>query len=242
MRNAFNLVSREAVLHQCAIHFPELLPWVIWCYSQHQKLWHPMGQLISASGVRQGDPLGPLLFALVLHCTILKISADPQCKEMLLNCWYLDDGALAGPRDAVSRALKILQANSDTSGLHINLGKCELFCAQELSMFPSDIPCSACPHFELLGAPIGSEEFCAQYIESKRKDALHLLSLLPQLCNPQVAVTILRSCASFCKLAHLAQSTPPSPMSESVFSQFDNDVLHCFELSSAIELTFPAAK
>ena len=56
--------------------------------------------------VQQWDPLDPLLFALVLHCTILKIFADPQCKEMLLNCWYLDDGALAGPRDAVSRALK----------------------------------------------------------------------------------------------------------------------------------------
>ena len=169
MQNAFNFVSREAVLHQCAIHFPELLPWVTWCYSQHQKLWHPMGQLISASGVQQGDSLGPLLFALVLHCTIHKISADPQCKEMLLNCWYLDDGALAGPRDAVSRALKILQANSDISGLHINLGKCELFCAQELSMFSSDIPCSACPHFELLGAPIGSAEYCAQYNRIQKK-------------------------------------------------------------------------
>ena len=121
------------------------------------------------SGVQQGDPLGPLLFALVLHCTIRKISADPQCKEMLLNCWYLDDGALAGPRDAVSRALRILQANSDISGLHINLGKCELFCAQELSMFPSDIPCSACPHFELLGAPIGSAEYCAQYNRIQKK-------------------------------------------------------------------------
>ena len=169
-------MSREAVLHQCAIHFPELLPWVTWCYSQHQKLWHPMGQLISASGVQQGDPLGPLLFALVLHCIILKISADPQCKEMLLNCWYLDDGALARPRDALSRALGILQANSDMSGLHINLSKCQLFSPQDLSMFPSDIPCSACPHFELLGAPIGSAEHCAQYIESKRKDALKLLS------------------------------------------------------------------
>ena len=76
----------------------------------------------------------------------------------------------------------------------------------------------------------------------KKKDALHLLSLLPHLCNPQVAVPILRSCASFCKLAHLARSTFPSPMSESVFSQFDNDILHCFELSAAIELTLPAAK
>ena len=106
---------------------------------------------------------------------------------MLLNCWYLDDGVLAGPRDALSRALDILQANSDTSGLHINLSKCQLFSAQELSMFPAEIPCSACPHFELLGAPVGSAEYCAQYIESKRKDAFHLLSLLPQLCYPQVA-------------------------------------------------------
>ena len=67
MRNAFNLVSREAVLHQCAIHFHELLPWVTWCFSQQQKLWHPMGQLISASGVQQVDPLGPRLFAALHH-------------------------------------------------------------------------------------------------------------------------------------------------------------------------------
>ena len=129
----------------------------------------------------------------------------------MVNCWYLDDGTLAGPRDAVSRALKILQANSDTSCLHINLGKCELFCAQELSMFPSDIPCSAytrCPHWEC-------GVLCSVH-RIQKKDALHLLSLLLQLCNPQVAVTILRSCASFCKLAHLAWSTSPSPMSESV--------------------------
>ena len=83
MRNAFNLVSLEAVLHQCAIHFPELLPWVTWCYSQHQKLWHPMGQLISASGVQQGYPLGPLDFYLLSFCTapFLKSLLTPSAKK-----------------------------------------------------------------------------------------------------------------------------------------------------------------
>eukprot|EP00731_Ephydatia_muelleri_P017808 Em0010g906a len=98
MQNAFNLVSRDTALKQCAIHFPELLPWVSWCYSQHQYLWRPMGKLISASGVQQGDPLGPLLFALVLNDTVTKIAQDPLCGSLQSNFWYLDDGVLSGPR------------------------------------------------------------------------------------------------------------------------------------------------
>ena len=67
MSNAFNAVSRQAVLDECATFFPELLPWVSWCYGSHSWLWHPMGKISSQSGVQQGDPLGPMLFALVLH-------------------------------------------------------------------------------------------------------------------------------------------------------------------------------
>ena len=43
MRNAFNMVSSQARLDECSAHFPELLPWALWCYSQHPTLWHPMG-------------------------------------------------------------------------------------------------------------------------------------------------------------------------------------------------------
>ena len=60
MQNAFNLVSRQAILDECLANFTELLPWVVWCYSQHPTLWHPLGVLHSASGVQEGDPLGPL--------------------------------------------------------------------------------------------------------------------------------------------------------------------------------------
>ena len=54
--NTFHLVSRHALLSECSTHFPELLPWVSWCYCRHPVLWHTSGNLTSQSGVQQGDP------------------------------------------------------------------------------------------------------------------------------------------------------------------------------------------
>ena len=88
MRNAF-LVSRQALLDECSAHFPELLPWALWCYGQHPTLWHPMGIISSETGVQQGDPLGPMFFCLVLHklvTAITTIMSVPVC--------YSTDGTL----------------------------------------------------------------------------------------------------------------------------------------------------
>ncbi|KAL5505108.1 hypothetical protein EMCRGX_G006489 [Ephydatia muelleri] len=43
-RNAFNLVSHQAVLDEWFHHFPEPFPWTLWCYSQHPSLLHSLAE------------------------------------------------------------------------------------------------------------------------------------------------------------------------------------------------------
>ena len=52
-----------------------------------------------------------------------------------------------------------------------------------------------------------------------------------------LVIALLRVCASFCRLAHLARSIPPTAASLEAFARFDDDVLHCLECSLEIELT-----
>ena len=44
LRNAFNLVSRQAVLNAVNLHSPELLSWSTRCYGQYPILWHTMAR------------------------------------------------------------------------------------------------------------------------------------------------------------------------------------------------------
>jgi hypothetical protein len=78
-----------AVAQRC----PALLPMVAWAYSQHSRLLvqHSEGVVRSQSGVRQGDPLGPLLFALTLQEPLEQVAEMDLCNETKRK--YKDRGA-----------------------------------------------------------------------------------------------------------------------------------------------------
>ena len=103
-------------------------------------LWHSLGRISSESGVQQGDPLGSLLFVLVLQKLVSSLDAGDGCAEILLQAWYLDDGTLAGSHTAVLHALHMIEGLGLALGLHVNLAKCELFsrkgniCGEVLSL------------------------------------------------------------------------------------------------------------
>ena len=65
MTNAFNECSRTSFL-SCHSDLPELFAWVQWCYCCAGELYFRPHYILFTTSVQQDDPLGPLLFSLVL--------------------------------------------------------------------------------------------------------------------------------------------------------------------------------
>ncbi|GJU10781.1 hypothetical protein Tco_1133177 [Tanacetum coccineum] len=97
-KNAFNLVAHEL------------------CYSR------------SYQGVQQGNPLGPLLFALVLHPLLCKIR---DSFNLSLQAWYLDDGTIIGDTLVVGKILELIMKDGPHCSLHLNIDKTEIFWPKE---------------------------------------------------------------------------------------------------------------
>ncbi|GKC34088.1 RNA-directed DNA polymerase, eukaryota, reverse transcriptase zinc-binding domain protein [Tanacetum coccineum] len=102
-KNAFNLVDREVMLHEVCLRCPAISRWVEFCYSNPARLYYGEHTLWSCQGVQQGDPLGPLLFSLVLHPLICKIR---DSFSLSLHAWYLDDGTIVGDTMVVGKTLE----------------------------------------------------------------------------------------------------------------------------------------
>ena len=159
--NAFNCVSRDAVLQQACQHFPALARW---SYQQPTRLQFGERALDSCSGAQQGDPLGPLLFAAALQ----PLAAELRTGSLDIAVHYLDDGVLAGDLAAVGAALAQVEQRAAAIGLTLNLVR-------------------VLQHFEFLGAAIGDAGFVRAYTEQRVAKAATLLEALAELQDPQVA-------------------------------------------------------
>nr|GEZ77711.1 hypothetical protein [Tanacetum cinerariifolium] len=102
-KNAFNLVDHEVMLQEVRIHCLAISRWVEFCYSTPARLYYGEHILRSYQGVQQSDPLGPLLFSLVLHPLVSKIR---DFFNISLQAWYLDDGTIVGDTLVVREVLK----------------------------------------------------------------------------------------------------------------------------------------
>ncbi len=88
--NCFNLIERSEIIARIN-QVPGLAMSVVCCYGGYTHLWAGLRRMWSRQGGQQGDPLLPLIFAVVLHTLVKKI----EDLGLLLNKCYLDDGAIA---------------------------------------------------------------------------------------------------------------------------------------------------
>ena len=212
MANAFNACSREALLHRTREHLPELYSWVQWCYTCVGELRFGSHRIGSSTGVQQGDPLGPILFSLVL----LELTENlRQLDGIRLSLWYLDDGTVIGTRKAVRQLLDHLIVNGPRFGLHLNLSKCEIYWPSGDQAFP-DFPVEITrigeiQHgVELLGSPVfGDADFFCAAVGRRVSRVLAAQAHLEDLDHPQVALHLLQSCLSIRKINHLLRTVPP---------------------------------
>ena len=238
--NAFNTVERNYFLRELRQHLPALSPWCEWAYSESSFLRFDDKTIKSERGAQQGDPLGPLLFAIALQPILRKLKdlreEDGNALEICFS--YLDDCFFAGESTIVAKAVALLRDESARIGLHLDLvgdgSKCAIVpttadnASIDRSLFPDGLKCLSKPHFKFLGSPIGDKDFCAGLTEKRKKKAQPLMEAIAELDDPQVSLQLLRSCASFGKIV-FALKTTPFEMHKEALEDFDSAVRASFE-------------
>lgn len=210
--NAFNECDRNTFLLRLEAELPELLNWAHWCYHHPAQLRFGQHALLSTSGVQQGDPLGPLLFALTLS-ELLKTIDIPQ--EIALNIWYLDDGTLIGPRSLVADIMSRISAQGNQFGLLLNQSKCEVYWPtgnQDFPEFPPGVT-RLREGISLLGSPVwGSPIYMSSCVSELVGKVESIQAKILELEDPQVELHLLRSCAGICKINHVLRTVPSNAM------------------------------
>ena len=118
--------------------------------------------IMSQLGVRQGDPLGPLLFALTLMPVLERVHAACEHTPLVL---YLDDMNIVGKLTPAAGAFRRLCVDDDrvrSIGLELRLPKCGICGGDKALVAVEAANLRIAPHldgFTAVGAPLGSAEY-----------------------------------------------------------------------------------
>ncbi|GJX12102.1 putative reverse transcriptase domain-containing protein [Tanacetum coccineum] len=211
-KNAFNLVDREVMLREVRLHFPAISRWLEFCYSNPARLYYGEHTLWSCQGVQQGDPLGLLLFSLVLHPLICKIR---DSFILSLHAWYLDDGTIVGDTMVVGKVLELIMEDGSGCGLHLNVDKTEVFWPKEdprsrlAGIFPPNIA-RPLHGVKLLGGPASVDfDFCNDLVKKRVAKTVGLMDAIAKINDHQCELLLLRSCTGISKLYFTMRTCPP---------------------------------
>jgi hypothetical protein len=236
--NAFNTIDRDVMLAELKSVAPSLLPLVRLVYRRDGRLVLPnhgpgaerFRVLLSRTGARQGDPLGPVLFALGALAAMRKVQTEHP--DVHLPSYVDGVNAMVEGRGAVAVAAKTnavfvtLRREFAAIGVEFNL-KTELFC-------PScpDLPItSGFPQVPdgtvVLGTPVGAAEFQLERARKRLRPSLAQLALLPELDFGDAMLILRKSIVP--RARFLAGVLPPAVMGV-VAAEWDKAIEACLTL------------
>jgi hypothetical protein len=217
-QNAYKSVSRTALQQAVA---PRLLPSAAWTYRSHGPLvvWGASADappLASQSGVRQGDPCGPLLFALALQGPFERVrDAFPDVRVVA----YANDVHLQSPPEAATEAFRLLVTATAPSGFTPSLPKCVAFAQPAATGLAVAFALCIARRPEGLvaaGTPLGSDAFVEADARFRAETVANLVTALASLAlGRQDKFLLLRSSLQ-ARLTHLTRITPWSRLSPHV--------------------------
>ena len=203
-KNAFNSIRRDKMLAAVLSICPALYPLIYSSYSSPSSLFWGNETIDSAEGVQQGDPLGPLLFCLLLHSFMQRLNSD-------FCVGYLDDISLGGSVSSLLSDLSVIREAEDV-GLVLNPAKSEIISNAEDSLIDLQSCLPGAPVYlpeeaSLLGSPIGDLNSISSAI-GKKLSSLRVLGDRLQYFTSQNAFLLLKYSFSIPKLTYLLRSSP----------------------------------
>ena len=243
LKNAFNCIRRDKMLSVVRELIPEAYHLFYQTYSIESLLFHGESVIASATGLQQGDPAGPALFALTIDDLVKSLTAE-------LNAWFLDDGTIGDVVEKVLSDLDLLKRAFPELGEEMNDGKCELFILnhnpqqlqQTVESFRRRLPTIQIIQSDqqrLLGSAL-TDEAVPGLLEEKHEEIARLTSRL-QLIEPHLAMILLKNCFSLPKLMYILRTsaafkfpehlrtidnTVRNSLSAITNVEFDNDAWH----------------
>lgn len=160
--NAYNTLSRDVIAATVRDQYPQLYRLARWAYRGPAALFvdgrTPDGQyraveLESREGVRQGDPLAPLLFSVGMR-PFLECLQDALGPGHLVLA-YLDDVMVLSEREADVVAAADRAAHESATGLRLNVAKSRVYSLDRVREAGLDI----------LGTRIGSVEARSEFAD-----------------------------------------------------------------------------
>ena len=223
--NAFNRVNRNSILREVFQHFPQLFGWTQYSYGSKAKLFVGENVIEASSGVQQGDPLGPLLFSLVLHPLLLRIRDEFSVTVGA----YLDDVTIAGSAQQVNDAVLFLRGSGPENGLVMSLSKSVVWSPlghtfNNIGYFQG-MSHSQDDGVELLGGAVSvSHEFSSTVVSKRVDKCIETMHRMLDLRDPQLCLMLLRACEGMPKLVYSWRTTPPEFLDEAT-PRFDQEIL-----------------